>query len=262
MNSASRLPLAGHPPRSRVRVDTVDQSYVDYRTTMSMAGRARSYPSEFNQSFRQQRERKCLQQLIAAIPPQSTVLDLPCGTGRVTRLIAQAGHRVIAGDSSPHMVSATRENLLPDFPDLTADVMDAMDTGLENGSVDAVMCSRLLHHFPDAGSRIGVLSEFARISRGLVIVSFSCSFSLDVAWQKFTRRLQGRTLRHYHPIPLQQLRHEFAVAGLQAIGSLNVLSVFSRMRYLVGLPMSAPDEGAGLAKVFDDCSAQVQSSGY
>ena len=210
-----------------------------YRNQMDSAQRAGSYPDAFNRSFRQQRERQCLLDLIAAIPPGSTVLDLPCGTGRVTRLIAEAGHRVIAGDSSEHMVATTRANLQHRFPVLTAQVMDAMETGLPSQSVDAVVCNRLLHHFPDAGSRIGVLHEFARISRGLVIVSFSCSFGLDVAWQKFTRRLQGRTLRHYHPISLRQFQDEFTVAGLHVVGSSSVLWGLSRMRYLVGLPVGS-----------------------
>jgi SAM-dependent methyltransferase len=220
----------------QLSLDLDQRAYAEYRCQMDTARRARAYPSSFNRSFRQQRERQCLQRLIAAIPSESTVLDLPCGTGRVTRLIAEAGHRVIAGDSSTHMVAATRENLLPQFPDLTAEVMDAADTGLRDRSVDAVVCNRLLHHFPDAASRIGVLTEFARIARGLVIVSFSCSFGLDVAWQKFTRRLQGRTLRHYHPISLPQFRDEFAVAGLHPVASSSVLWGLSRMRYLIGLP--------------------------
>jgi ubiquinone/menaquinone biosynthesis C-methylase UbiE len=205
---------------------------------MDTARRAGSYPATFNQSFRQRRERQCLRNLIAAIPPGSTVLDLPCGTGRVTRLIAEAGHRVLAGDSSEHMVAAARANLMPHFPDLTARVMDAMDTGLPSQSVDAVVCNRLLHHFPDAGSRVGVLCEFARISRGLVIVSYSCSSSLDVVWQKFTRRLQGRQLRHYHPISQQQFQEEFRVAGLHPVAWSSVLRGLSRMRYLVGLPIN------------------------
>jgi SAM-dependent methyltransferase len=214
-------------------------NYQQYRTQMDTSRRAGSYPSSFNSSFRQQRERQCLLNLIAAIPPGSTVLDLPCGTGRVTRLIAEAGHRVLAGDSSSHMVDATRANLMPQFPDVTAEVMDAMNTGLSDQSVDAVVCNRLLHHFPDAASRIGVLSEFARVSRGLVIVSFSCSFGLDVTWQKFTRRLQGRKLRHYHPISLQQFRDEFGHAGLHAVACTSVLWGLSRMRYLVGLTGSS-----------------------
>jgi SAM-dependent methyltransferase len=198
--------------------------------------RAGTYPSEFNRSFRQQRERRCLVQLIGGIPAGSLVLDLPCGTGRVTRLIAEAGHRVIAGDSSLAMVEATRAHLLPRFPELTAQVMDARDTRLAGQCVDAVVCNRLLHHLPDAASRIAVLQELARVSRGPVIVSFSCSFGLDVVIQRSMRRLQGRQLRHYHPISLQQFRSEFVAAGLQPVASRSVLWGLSRMRYLVGVP--------------------------
>ena len=216
--------------------DPVVHSYESYRAVMTNPHRAKNYPADFNGSFRQRRERNCLVKLIAAIPAGSLVLDLPCGTGRVTRLIAGAGHRVMAGDSSLAMVEATKSNLLPQYPTLTARVMDAKATQLADHSVDAVVCNRLLHHFPDAASRIEVLREFARVSRGPVIVSFSCSFGLDVVIQRTMRRLQGRELRHYHQLSMQQFQQEFAEAGLTPVSSRSVLWGLSRMRYLVGVP--------------------------
>lgn len=232
-SQAAILPTESTDPAAPA---AVVHSYESYRAVMTNPHRAKSYPADFNGSFRQRRERNCLVRLIAGIPAGSLVLDLPCGTGRVTRLIAEAGHRVLAGDSSLAMVEATKSNLQAKYPTLTARVMDAKATQLADQSVDAVVCNRLLHHFPDAASRIEVLREFARISRGPVIVSFSCSFGLDVVLQRTMRRLQGRQLRHYHPLSLQQFRDEFAQAGLQAVSSRSVLWGLSRMRYLVGVP--------------------------
>jgi len=47
---------------------------------------------------------------------------------------------------------------------------DAARLPLDDGSVDVVACSQLLHHFDDAGAR-ALLSELHRVSRGWVLVS-------------------------------------------------------------------------------------------
>jgi SAM-dependent methyltransferase len=42
----------------------------------------------------------------AAIAPKSTILELGCGTGRITRALVALGHRVVAVDSSAEMLAA------------------------------------------------------------------------------------------------------------------------------------------------------------
>ena len=224
-----------HAPAPDAALHTTPQdSYHRYLHQLDRPERAARYPSQFDGSLRQRRERRALEQLIALIPAQSLVLDLPCGTGRVTRLILQAGHAVLGGDSAPAMLAEAERQLQPDFPQARFQVMSAAATGLADRSVDAVVCNRLLHHFAEPDVRIGVLREFARVSRGPVIVSFSSAFGVDVAWQKLTRRLQGRELQHYFPIPLRQLQSEFAAAGLRVTGTRAVMWGLSRMWYVVG----------------------------
>jgi SAM-dependent methyltransferase len=41
----------------------------------------------------------------AAVPPRSSVLELGCGAGRITRELAARGHRVVAVDQSPDMLA-------------------------------------------------------------------------------------------------------------------------------------------------------------
>ncbi len=43
------------------------------------------------------------------IPPGATLLDLACGTGRLTNLFAEAGYDMIAADLSPDMLAIARE---------------------------------------------------------------------------------------------------------------------------------------------------------
>lgn len=209
-------------------------SYHRYLHQLDRPDRASRYPSQFDGSLRQRRERRALEQLISQIPSQSLVLDLPCGTGRVTRLILQAGHAVLGGDSAPAMLAEAERQLQPEFPQARFQVISAAETGLPDQSVDAVVCNRLLHHFAEPDVRIGVLREFARVSRGPVIVSFSNTFGADVMWQKLIRRLQGRELRHYFPISMRQFQAEFSAAGLRVTGTRAVMWGLSRMWYVVG----------------------------
>lgn len=214
---------------------TADRSsYAKYLHRLDSVGRASQYPTAFNNSLRQQCERRTLKKLIAMIPDRSHVLDLPCGTGRVTRLILEEGHRVIAGDSAAQMLALAERELSVPFPGTDFRLMEAADTGIPDKCVDAIICNRLFHHFSESAVRISVLREFARISRELVIVSFSNSFGLDVTWQRLTRWVQRRALRHYFPISMEMFQSEFAEAGLSIVATRSVMWGLSRMWYVVG----------------------------
>ena len=53
----------------------------------------------------------------AAVPPASEILELGCGTGRITRPLVALGHAVTAVDNSPEMLSHVRgaETVLADI---------------------------------------------------------------------------------------------------------------------------------------------------
>jgi trans-aconitate 2-methyltransferase len=76
-----------------------------------------------------------------------TVLDAGCGSGRVTKLIAErvSDGRVIGVDASESMIEAARENLGPDVELIHADLLD-----LElEGPVDVVYSNATFHWVTD-----------------------------------------------------------------------------------------------------------------
>jgi SAM-dependent methyltransferase len=233
---------------SPTRQSETSNSYTQYLHRLDSPDRASRYPSRFNASFRQRREQRALRRLIELIPPQSRVLDLPCGTGRVSRLILEAGHQLIGGDSAACMLAEAEQQLCREFPQAEFRVMQAARTGLPDRSVDAVMCNRLFHHFAEPDVRIAVLRELARVSRGPVIVSFSNSFAADVVWQRASRRVRGQALRHYFPISMRQFQSEFAAAGLSVVTTRAVLWGLCRMWYVVGHSASTTTGGDQLHK--------------
>ncbi len=72
--------------------------------------------------------------------PVHTVLDLACGTGTMTRLLAQRGYEMIAVDASPDMLAEAREktaDLTGEAPIYLCQSMPRLDL---YGTVDAAVC--------------------------------------------------------------------------------------------------------------------------
>jgi trans-aconitate 2-methyltransferase len=82
--------------------------------------------------------------------PGETVLDLGCGTGRLTEEIARAGTAVIGIDASAEMIAEARRL----YPQLRFEVGDARDFSIAE-PVDAVFSNAVLHWVrpPDAAVR-------------------------------------------------------------------------------------------------------------
>ncbi|MEZ6055100.1 MAG: class I SAM-dependent methyltransferase [Planctomycetaceae bacterium] len=224
-------------------------SYVDAVTAFDSAESAGGYPEGYNGSFRQQREQRVVEQLIRQYPAGGHILDLPCGAGRGSQLLIQGGHRITAVDSSKHMVEKARQIIATRHPaamDRCEFVTgDAADTGFADESFDGVWCQRLFHHFHEPQTRIHVLSEFARLSRGPVIVSFANSFALSVVAKRLKFAILGRDLGNYRPIPMSTMVEEFQAAGLSVTLKQPVCWGMSRLWYVVGIPDAVSARKAG-----------------
>lgn len=197
------------------------------------------YPSGYRQDLKGRLERRAVLRMIANFPAGSHILDCPCGTGRVMQLLLEKQFRVTAADCSIHMVSRCRDNMLTKFPALSATmdfcVEDVMGTTFADRSFDCVICNRLLHHYDDAETRIKVLRELARLSRGLVIVSFTNARSFSVMRMRLRSALAGNGHRKPPPPTRKQMASEFAAAGLTCVRTVSVLHGLSRMDYMAGV---------------------------
>jgi 2-polyprenyl-3-methyl-5-hydroxy-6-metoxy-1,4-benzoquinol methylase len=182
---------------------------------------ASHYPSRFRPDhWRERREKHCITNAMRHIPPGSRVLDLPCGTGRLTRLLMDHGFQVTAADVSETMLTTAHENITARrqtrgkiLPYVNFELRDVMQTGYADGQFDAIVCNRLFHHFTESGTRLRALKELRRISRGPVILSFFNSFALDAAYRKACDILRRRT-------PLDRIPIAYTVfhAELRAVG--------------------------------------------
>ena len=93
------------------------------------------------------------------------VLDLGCGIGRLTRVLAGRASHVTAVDVSPRMLERAQE-LNPRLNNVTWLLGDGETLeGLPDGTVDAVVSHVVLQHIPSAKVQLGYVAEMARVLR-------------------------------------------------------------------------------------------------
>jgi ubiquinone/menaquinone biosynthesis C-methylase UbiE len=94
--------------------------------------------------------------------PPADVLDLGCGTGSLTLLLAEVGHRVHGLDLAPAMVAAATAKLAAARASATVEVADASDPPGHSASYDVVLTRHVLWALPDPAT---ALSRWVRLLR-------------------------------------------------------------------------------------------------
>ena len=191
------------------------------------------------------RETAMVREALAMAGRPSTVLDLPCGTGRFWALLAEEPERrIYAADNSQAMID---EGLRMRPPAVTSRLAgtyqcSAFATGLPDKFVQCVCSIRLMHHIEKSEDRILMLKEFARVSADTVIVTLWVDGNFG-AWQRARleerRRRAGKDTgaRNRLVIPRAQFEREIAAAGLQIVGHVDFLKRIDKKRaYVLRVP--------------------------
>jgi len=137
-----------------------------------------------------------------------TVLDLPCGAGRLLPLLAGAfGHPVVQADGALAMLRQARQRTATAVAAVQA---DALHMPFSDRAFDGVVMFRFLHHLPPDASRIAI-AEACRTARRFVVVSFFHPCSLHHA-QRWLRQLAGAPRTRY-AVRLKRVAAWFAKHG-------------------------------------------------
>lgn len=182
-------------------------------------GVARSYDRERFSSIAgrvfQSAEVKTLAKLVRHLPAHASVLDVPCGTGRIAQVLLDWGFRVTAADISQEMIQVARGRITETGRHLPASRGSADALPFAKQSFDAVLSIRFLPHIGTEPRRL-MLKEMARVSRRWVF--FSNSFSS--AWYERRRALKRR-LGHQaptrYPVTEREIGEDLRYAGLKEI---------------------------------------------
>ena len=136
---------------------------------------AKEYNLEYKQRFLKRlstkREFRLLQRLLSSQGIVDTILDLPCGGGRLSPQIAPYTKLLIEADIAEGQVMYGRDSMrLPTQQVwMTA---SAFHIPFKNESIDGIVCCRLNHHLPTAAERERLIQELLRVSRRFVVMTF------------------------------------------------------------------------------------------
>ena len=153
-------------------------------------------------------EERAIRRALQPFAGTGRVLDVACGTGRVTALLVTEGFaEVVGSDVSPAMLEIAKRRL----PQVAFVQGDATHLTFDDNSFDAVTCIGLLMHL-DADTRVAVLRELARISRRPVVVQYGCVG----AFLRFRSWITGRPAGAVrYPVVETDMRRDLQRSGLR-----------------------------------------------
>jgi len=92
---------------------------------------------------------------LSGLPGGARVADLGCGSGVFTELLRRRGYQSVGLDISPKLIALGRQK----YPGLELIEGDAENLPFESASLDGVLLSGLIHHFPDPRRLVGEVNR-------------------------------------------------------------------------------------------------------
>jgi len=145
-----------------------EHRYDDYK-------KARNYNLKYDRQLLKRlstrREYKILKRLLGQQQHCATMLEIPCGGGRISPRLENATDMLIEADIGLGQIlyGMTREKIKIPQIWMTA---SAFHIPLQDNSVDAAVCIRLSHHLPAYSQREELLAELLRVARRYVVMTF------------------------------------------------------------------------------------------
>jgi 2-polyprenyl-3-methyl-5-hydroxy-6-metoxy-1,4-benzoquinol methylase len=100
----------------------------------------------------------------------ATILDIGCGTGSLSVVLAGLGHKVTGIDLSPAMISLAQAKAAKHSLQIEFHVMDAAFPQLSHQQFDVVICRHLLWALPEPQQVLQRWSEFLKQKGRLILI--------------------------------------------------------------------------------------------
>jgi len=158
--------------------------------------RAESYATKYDRELHKRIssyfEHRAIRRALAITGARAaTVLDVPCGAGRLTPLLLPVSSLLVSCDYSPAMLRVFRR--AHRAPCL---VGSAFELPFADRAFDVVFSARLSHHIESDARRGDYLREIMRISEGWVIATIFDRDSLKNRFRELSRRFSGKRSKH------------------------------------------------------------------
>ena len=177
---------------------------------------ASTYDAEHREWLSEAFENKIRSWLARQFMPDDDVLELGCGTGIFSEMIAGRVRHVTATDFSPEMLERAEQRLSA-YDNVEMRKEDACHTSFADGAFDAVLTVNLFHH---AGEPAAVARECARVVRSggrIVVIDCAGHTTSLFSWIDASLRclgLRDRPQGDHHHLSLEDLTALLIGAGL------------------------------------------------
>jgi 2-polyprenyl-3-methyl-5-hydroxy-6-metoxy-1,4-benzoquinol methylase len=177
-------------------------------------------------------ERHALLSAFSAVPRGSQILDLPCGTGRLAEVLLEAGYNVVGADISAEMLTVAQRRLERFGARFSTQVKDVRSVSASDPRHPAVLCARVLMHFPLA-EQIQFLAGVAALSARHVVITHSFNSSYQRARRRIKRVVVGAKSPAAYPISNEEIRTLLAETGLHEVRRIRLPQLISEAIILV-----------------------------
>jgi 2-polyprenyl-3-methyl-5-hydroxy-6-metoxy-1,4-benzoquinol methylase len=189
-------------PREHYQTQEIAEAY-DHTRFNSLPGRL------FNRL-----EKRALLRALSGVPAGAEIIDIPCGTGRLSEALLGSGYRVTAVDISQAMLDQAKRKLARFSDRVCFRLGDATELSPPEKPFAAVVCARILMHFP-LPQQIEFLRKVAQQADGIVV--FNQSY--NSFYHRTRRRLKQRLLLDRRtpvrfPLTEPELQHLLRDSGL------------------------------------------------
>lgn len=163
--------------------------------------------------------------------PIGSMLDLACGTGRISEFLASHGYQITCGDISNEMLDVAKRRLRSaGRDDVTFLRLDIYHVDQPDASFDCVSAFRLFQHLTSE-ERARALREMARVSRRFVLVNAMYT-SAYYGFVRQLRRAVGRYTTRYTSSQAE-IDRELEYAGLALVKSVMTQPGFNGDRVML-----------------------------
>jgi ubiquinone/menaquinone biosynthesis C-methylase UbiE len=154
-------------------------------------------------------EKDAILELIPNQVKTKLVIDIPCGTGRMTEMLANGDRYVVGVDVSKSMLLVAKSRLKGNA-NVDLVLCDAEQLPFKDNVSNLILSVRLMGHVPPS-VRAKIISEFSRVTKGCVIIAFYTPLSI-MGIIKRIRRYAKKNL--WFPVTHMRVRNEIKNSGL------------------------------------------------
>lgn len=174
------------------------QAQVQYGAQSKYFGNvAENYDSERRKQNKWQIEQSMVRDFVADAKPGETVLDVPFGTGRFAEFYLDRQLQIHGVDISDDMLSQAKAALGEDAAKCQLQAADALNLPFDDNSFDFLVCNRFIKWLPEAELVDRALSEFARVSRGQILLQWNVKREKNIV-SRYVDMIFGKQARSEH----------------------------------------------------------------